>query len=274
MTKSYILTADDVVDSLESTDQSIPLSANQGRVLNESKQNIMQVSAMQTASETHYGKIVQFVGTSTSDYINGYFYQCILDSTVTPPVYKWVAKSVQAGGGGGGGTWGSITGTLSDQTDLQTALDAKVTAVAGKGLSTEDYTTTDKTKLAGIADGAEVNVQSDWNQTDDTSDDFIKNKPTSMTPSAHASTHASDGADAITIAESQVTNLVTDLAGKQDALPTTSTGGQVLTSTSTEGTVAWADGYAKHIQTGTLSPASGFVGTPVAGDIYLQYRST
>lgn len=30
-------------------------------------------------------------------------------------------------GGGGGGTWGSITGTLSDQTDLQTALDSKAT---------------------------------------------------------------------------------------------------------------------------------------------------
>lgn len=30
-----------------------------------------------------------------------------------------------SGAGGGGGAWGSITGTLSDQTDLQTALDAK-----------------------------------------------------------------------------------------------------------------------------------------------------
>jgi len=29
------------------------------------------------------------------------------------------------GGGGGGGTWGSITGTLSNQTDLQNALNAK-----------------------------------------------------------------------------------------------------------------------------------------------------
>ena len=28
-------------------------------------------------------------------------------------------------GGGGGGSWGSITGTLADQTDLQAALDAK-----------------------------------------------------------------------------------------------------------------------------------------------------
>lgn len=33
-------------------------------------------------------------------------------------------------------------------------------------------------KLAGIAAGAEVNVQSDWNITDTTSDAYIKNKPT------------------------------------------------------------------------------------------------
>lgn len=33
--------------------------------------------------------------------------------------------------GGGGGTWGSITGTLSDQTDLQSALDAKQDDIAG-----------------------------------------------------------------------------------------------------------------------------------------------
>ena len=33
---------------------------------------------------------------------------------------------VTGGGGGGGGTWGSITGTLSAQTDLQTALNDKV----------------------------------------------------------------------------------------------------------------------------------------------------
>ena len=31
-----------------------------------------------------------------------------------------------SGGGGGGGTWGSITGTLSDQTDLQAELDTKL----------------------------------------------------------------------------------------------------------------------------------------------------
>ena len=36
----------------------------------------------------------------------------------------------------------------------------------------------DKSKLNGIASGAEVNVQSDWNQTTATADDYIKNKPT------------------------------------------------------------------------------------------------
>lgn len=40
-----------------------------------------------------------------------------------------------------------------------------------------NYTTAEKNKLAGIAAGAEANVQSDWNQTTTTADDFIKNKP-------------------------------------------------------------------------------------------------
>lgn len=52
-----------------------------------------------------------------------------------------------------------------------------VQAVSGKGLSTNDYTTAEKNKLAGIAAGAEVNVQSDWNQANTDADDFIKNKP-------------------------------------------------------------------------------------------------
>ena len=55
---------------------------------------------------------------------------------------------------------------------------AKVDKVSGKGLSANDYTTAEKDKLSGIASGAEVNVQADWNITDTTNDAFIKNKPT------------------------------------------------------------------------------------------------
>jgi hypothetical protein len=42
-------------------------------------------------------------------------------------------------------------------------------------------TSAEKTKLSGIAAGAEVNVQSDWDQTTTTADDYIKNKPTLAT---------------------------------------------------------------------------------------------
>lgn len=62
-------------------------------------------------------------------------------------------------------------------TDLTSLVGDKVDKVSGKGLSTNDYTTEEKTKLGGIAVGAEVNVQADWNETDSTSDAFIKNKP-------------------------------------------------------------------------------------------------
>lgn len=67
---------------------------------------------------------------------------------------------------------------LPDSTSLNTQLDNKVDKVPGKGLSTNDYTTAEKNKLAGIAAGAEVNVQSDWNESNSNSDAFIKNKPT------------------------------------------------------------------------------------------------
>lgn len=50
----------------------------------------------------------------------------------------------------------------------------------GKGLSTNDFTDAEQTKLAGIAVGAEVNVQADLAQEDDTQDDFVKNKETAL----------------------------------------------------------------------------------------------
>lgn len=46
--------------------------------------------------------------------------------------------------------------------------------------TTASFTTALKSKLDGIAAGAEANVQSDWNVNEPTSDAFIKNKPTSM----------------------------------------------------------------------------------------------
>lgn len=53
-----------------------------------------------------------------------------------------------------------------------------------RGLSENDFTDSLKSKLDGIESGAEVNVQSDWNQTVTTADDFIKNKPENLVQDA------------------------------------------------------------------------------------------
>lgn len=71
----------------------------------------------------------------------------------------------------------AISGLNTTFQDVAEAIHDKVDKVEGMGLSTNDFTNEEKEKLAGIAEGAEVNVQSDWNVTDDSADDYIKNKP-------------------------------------------------------------------------------------------------
>ena len=56
-----------------------------------------------------------------------------------------------------------------------------------------NFTTSLKNKLDGIATGAEVNVQADWNQNDSNSDDFIKNKPTIPAAQVNSDWDASSG---------------------------------------------------------------------------------
>lgn len=46
----------------------------------------------------------------------------------------------------------------------------------------------DKTKINGIEAGADVNVQADWEQEDNTADDYIKNKPTNLVTSSDMNT--------------------------------------------------------------------------------------
>lgn len=78
---------------------------------------------------------------------------------------------------------------------INAALSNKVDKVSGKGLSTNDFTTALLNKLNGITAGAEVNVQSDWSESDDTSDAFIKNKPN--IPGASSTTPKMDGTAAV-----------------------------------------------------------------------------
>ena len=78
--------------------------------------------------------------------------------------------------------WEHIGSTDVDLSGYQTKIDSshKLNADLVDDTTTTNkfVTSTEKTKLSGIEAGAEVNVQSDWNEADDTKDDYIKNKPT------------------------------------------------------------------------------------------------
>ena len=77
---------------------------------------IVKSETMPTASEKYKGEVYQYVG-ETGDYTHGYIYECQQNGTS----YDWVRLDVQPNTA----VWGQITGTLSNQTDLQNALDNK-----------------------------------------------------------------------------------------------------------------------------------------------------
>jgi len=64
-----------------------------------------------------------------------------------------------------------------NESDITNLKNNKVDKIAGKGLSSNDFTDPLLSKLNGIAAHAEVNVQADWSETNPSKDSFIKNKP-------------------------------------------------------------------------------------------------
>lgn len=74
------------------------LLKNDGTVDVTDYQEHMQFTSMPTASEDNVGVIVQYVGSTTASYTNGYFYKCVEENSS----YSWQPQSVQQGGGGGG----------------------------------------------------------------------------------------------------------------------------------------------------------------------------
>lgn len=77
------------------------------------------------------------------------------DTSTNPPTLKgWNGATWEEIGGGGSPAWGGIAGTLSDQTDLQTALDAKANS-ADLGTAAASASTDFATAAQGsLADGA------------------------------------------------------------------------------------------------------------------------
>ena len=78
--------------------------------------------------------------------------------------------------------WNENTLRFETDTDVatKTELNNKVDKVFGKGLSSNDYTINERNKLLGIEEGAEKNVQSDWNVSATSEDSYILNKPKAL----------------------------------------------------------------------------------------------
>ena len=136
------LVHNDVVDNLTTVTSDVPLSANQGKLLNDAIVSINSLLSSDEATLDTLQEVVDYIQLNRTD----------LNSL-----------------------------GISSIAGLQTALNGKVDTVTGKALSANDFTDTLLTKLNGIADGAEVNVQADFTETNTAADSFILNKPTDLT---------------------------------------------------------------------------------------------
>lgn len=108
----------------------------------------------------------------------------------------------------------------------------------------------DKNKLDGIASGAEVNVQADWNQATTTSDSYIQNKPT-LLALATTGTPAQDGTAALGTSTA---------AAKADHVHPTDT-----SRAASSHTHAASDLPAMSGASAGAAGATGLVPTPIAG---------
>lgn len=126
-------------------------------------------------------------------------------------------------------------------------------------LSDLNSASTARTNL-GLGTAAGLNVPASGNAA---SGEVVKGSDTrlsdSRTPTAHASSHAAAGSDPLTLSQSQVTNLVSDLAAKVPATRTVN--GQALSANVTLTTADVADStnkrYVTDAQSTVLGNASG-----------------
>lgn len=156
----------------------------------------------------------------------------ILDTISQTLVDQWNAAHVHISD--------TVRHVTEEEREAWNTVSDKVETVAGKGLSTNDYTNGEKNKLAGVALGAEVNVQADWNVSDSTADAFIKNKPSSLPANGGSSDRLSNAvliADyntfvPIKVSQGSVTPVRANSSAKSPWINTTS--GFLIQSNSTD----------------------------------------
>jgi hypothetical protein len=153
--------------------------------------------------------------------------------------------------------------------DQQDAL--KVDKVTGKGLSTNDYTTAEKNKLAGIQAGAEVNVNADWNAT--SGDAQILNKPTipsQYNPTAGTGISISGTYPNQTIANTAPDQVVALTAGTGIGVSGTYPNFTITNTSSGGGSVTAVTGTAPIASTGGATPDISISQASASTDGYLS----
>ena len=201
----------DVVDNVASTATNVPLSANQGKILKGLIDSINTLLTSDNVDLDSLQEVVDYIeaNRSTLDSLgisNISGLQAALDAKQNTEVGKGLSTedftsalltklngiAVQAEvnvqsnwNEANTGSDAFIQNKPSDLTNLTIHGVTELNDVTSAG-SGDIITSPERTKLTGIAAGAEVNVQSNWNETDSNSDAFIQNKPTLAPSGAEA----------------------------------------------------------------------------------------
>ncbi len=107
------------------------------------------MDTMPVASEQNTGMIVLYTGETAGAYTHGRFYKSNGSDWVEFGIGSDISVDTELS-----------TTSMNPLTNAATtnALNTKVEKIEGKSLSTNDYTDAEKEKLAGVAEGAQVNV--------------------------------------------------------------------------------------------------------------------
>ena len=152
-----------------------------GRISSSTQGMVMGTfETMPVPSNSYYGLVVQYLGDSTSEFLKNHLYKCkyfegvFSWEDVSPVSEKRFTPNMVLTSDENGlsvasevsideldaldGLTGSIQGQIDDLSDAITqGLADKVDKEAGKGLSEEDFTSSEKTKLSSVSVGAQVN---------------------------------------------------------------------------------------------------------------------
>lgn len=128
------------------------------------KENLFRFTTMPTASADNLGQIVQYIGTSTADYVKGYFYQCV----EVEGVYSWGQVNIQPGYDDSAltsrvsaiesqeDTWNSKQDAISDLEDIRSGAAAGETALQPSALTPYRTASAQDVIDEGLQDGIDV----------------------------------------------------------------------------------------------------------------------